>query len=437
MPEAQGPKREQDKKRHFITEKVVKQSLTRRQILNRFLVLCLAAVLFGVIAAVSFALSRPIAVRFLGKEPVQEPTISIPKDEPAETTAAAETEAVTETETQDEPIEEQVRAIMDNYKFTVSDLNELYASLRQQVQKADKGIVVIHSVQQGTDWFDNPVETFGQYAGVIIAQTEQEFLILTPEAAIEHADSIIVTFSDGKEAGGRIKQRDTIAEMAVVSVSTGDMEESTLKEASVLPLGNSYMVREGDLIVAAGCPMGAAHSVDYGFVAYIMKNVRAADQMIRAIYSDIRSDSEKGTFLLNTSGELIGWSMKPEQNGDSQITRIMGISDYKATLEKLTNGLGAPCFGIEGQEVTEEMVERGLPEGIYVMNSMADRPAYNAGIQNGDIITAINDREVTTMKEFQGMVDAMECGQLLHVIVQRNGRAQYTELEFQVTVGAR
>ena len=71
------------------------------------------------------------------------------------------------------------------------------------------------------------------------------------------------------------------------------------------------------------------------------------------------------------------------------------------------------------------------------MNSMADRPAYNAGIQNGDIITAINDREVTTMKEFQGMVDAMECGQLLHVIVQRNGRAQYTELEFQVTVGAR
>jgi len=108
--------------------------------------------------------------------------------------------------------------------------------------------------------------------------------------------------------------------------------------------------------------------------------------------------------------------MKPEQNGDSQITRIMGISDYKATLEKLTNGLGAPCFGIEGQEVTEEMVERGLPEGIYVMNSMADRPAYNAGIQNGDIITAINDREVTTMKEFQGMVDAMECGQLLHVI---------------------
>lgn len=437
MPEVQGPKREQDKKRHFITEKVVKQPMTRRQIVKRFLALCFAAVLFGIIAAVSFALSRPVAVRFLGEEPSQEPTISIPKDEPSETTSAAETEADAETETQCEPIEEQFRTMMDNYKFTVSDLNALYASLRQQVQKADKGIVVIHSVRQGTDWFDNPVETFGQYAGAVIARTDQELLILTPEAAIENADSISVTFSDGKEAGGRIKQRDTLAEMAVVSVSTGDMQESTLKEVSVLTLGNSYMVHEGDLVIAVGCPMGIAHSVDYGFVSYIMKNVRTVDQMVRVIYSDVSTDLEKGTFLLNTSGELIGWRMKPGQNDDGQIARIIGISDYKAILEKLTNGLGAPCFGIEGQEVTEEMVKRGLPKGIYVMNSMADRPAYNAGIQNGDIITAINDRDVTTMKEFQGMVDAMECGQLLHVIVQRDGREQYAELEFQVTVGAR
>lgn len=439
MPEERGPGREEDKKRRFITEKVVRQPLTRRQILKLMFALCCAAVLFGIIAAVSFTLSQPIAARFLGEEPSQESTISIPKDEPSDTTAFVETEPEPETESEapSEPVEEQIRSIMEKYRFTVDDLNDLFASLRQQVQAADKGIVVIHSIRQDTDWFDNPVETFGQYAGAVIARTDMELLILTPEAAIENADSIVVTFSDGKEAGGRIKQRDTIAEMAVVSVNVADMEESTLKDVAVLALGNSYMVREGDLLVAVGCPMGVAHSVDYGFVSYIMKSVRMVDQMGRVIYSGVRADSEKGTFLLNTSGELIGWRMKPGENEDAQIARIMGISDYKSILEKLTNGLGAPCFGIEGQEVTEEMVSRGLPKGIYVMNCMADRPAYNAGIQNGDIITKINDREVTTMKEFQGLVDNMECGQLLHVIVQRNGREQYTELEFQVTVGAR
>ena len=41
------------------------------------------------------------------------------------------------------------------------------------------------------------------------------------------------------------------------------------------------------------------------------------------------------------------------------------------------------------------------------------------------------------MKDFQNTIDNLECGQLIHVTVQRNGREEYTELEFQVTVGAR
>ena len=63
--------------------------------------------------------------------------------------------------------------------------------------------------------------------------------------------------------------------------------------------------------------------------------------------------------------------------------------------------------------------------------------AYNAGIQNGDIITAVDGRELLSMKDFQGMMDSLECGQLINVTVERNGRDQYTRLEFQVTVGAR
>lgn len=83
------------------------------------------------------------------------------------------------------------------------------------------------------------------------------------------------------------------------------------------------------------------------------------------------------------------------------------------------------------------MAGRGLPKGIYVLNSVTDCPAYTAGIQNGDIITHVDNREITTMKDFQNTVDNMECGRLIHVAVQRNGRDQYAQLEFQVTVGAR
>lgn len=437
MPEVNDPKKDPDKKRYFITEKVVKQPMTRKQIAMRAAVFLLLAVVFGIVAAVSFTVARPLADRYLGTQQPQEPSISIPKDEP-EAVAPTEGPGEAPAEQESAPIEEMVKNAVERYRFNVEDLNALFASLRSQVQKAGKSIVTVHSVQQNTDWFDNPVETTGLYAGAVIASTRQEYLIMTPEAAVEGADSILVTLSDGTEVSGRMKQLDRTSGMAIVSVSAEELGDNAQNIIEVLSLGNSYMVHEGDLIVAVGSPAGIVHSVDYGFVSYVMKNVQMVDQMNRVIYSGIHGDAERGTFLLNTSGELIGWVMEPGQGSDgSGMAEIMGISDYKGILEKLTNGLGAPCVGIRGQEVSEAMAGRGLPDGIYVMNSVADGAAYNAGIQNGDVITRINDREIKTMKEYQSVVDSLECGQLIHVTVERDGRDQFTELEFQVTVGAR
>ena len=439
MPEVHDPKNEPEKRRRFITEKIVRPPLSRRQLLQRFVLLCLGAVVFGVISAVSFTFSRPLAEQFLGEESTEE-SISIPKDVPSDPveTSPPVTEALPETES--EPVKDLVKEAMENYRFTVDDLNRMFNSLRAQVQKTNKAIVVVHSVQQNTDWFDNPVETSGQFAGAVIARTAQEILIMTPEKAVENADSIKVTLPDGGEVDGRMKQKDTISGLAIVSVGLEEIDAEAIENVEVIPLGNSYQVHEGDLVVALGGPAGMVRSVDYGFVSYVSKNTQMVDRISRVLYTDVCADTGLGTFLTNTSGELIGWAMEPRQEtgqGSSQITEIMGISDYKVILEKLTNGLSAPYFGIEGQEVSDTMAAQGRPRGIYVTNSVADGPAYSAGIQNGDIITKINDREITSMAEFQNLVDDLECGQLLHVMVQRNGREEYTELTFQITVGAR
>ena len=443
MPEMRDPGREtgENEKRQFIMEKVVRPPLTKGQIIKCVLALLFAAVIFGVVAAVSFIFTQSAAERMAGNKTI-EPSVSIPKDEPAETTAVAESLLET-TVAESEDIEEQVQTALENYRYTVDDLNSLLGSLRAEVQTAAKSIVIVHSVQQEVDWFDNPVETAGLYAGAIIANTDQELLILTPEAAVEKADSIKLTFNNGTDVDGRMKQKDTISGMAIVSINTADVEESVLNSVEAMPLGNSYTVKEGDLIAAIGSPAGIVHSVDYGFVSYILKNTQMVDQQCRVLYSDILADVDRGTFLVNTSGELIGWAMESLESTSGEgrakrgVTEFMGISDYKGILEKLSNGLGAPCFGIVGQEVSDSMSAQGLPKGIYVMNAVTDGPAYNAGIQNGDIITAVDNTQMTLMKDFQSMVERLECGQLINVIVERNGRDQYTELEFQVTVSAR
>lgn len=439
MPEVRSPKNEQENngKRSFINEKVVRQPMSRRQLVKRGFILVFSAAVCGAVAAVSFAAVLPWAEQVLKRQ--EEPShISIPKDV-MESSAPEEPETPAAETSQEPPIEEKVQSVMENYRYTVEDLTSLVSSLRAQALRADKGIVVVHSVQQEVDWFDNELETSGAYGGAVIAMTDRELLILTPCEAVEN-DFIRVTFGNGQDVEARVKQKDSISGVAVVSVNISEVEEGVLQGVEPVPLGNSYIVREGDLLIAVGSPTGAVHSIDYGVVSYVQKNVQMVDQTSRLMYADVLADPDKGTFFLNTAGELVGWAIQPEEGhmaGANPVTTILGISDRKGILERLTNGLGAPLVGVLGQTVSESMIGQGRPAGVYVVNVVKDSPAYGAGIQSGDIITAIDGKELVSMKEFQNIVESLECGQLIHVTVERNGIDQYAELEFQVTTGAR
>ena len=438
MSEIRDPEKKPEKKndRDFISEKIVRPAPSRKQVGTRMATAACAGVIFGVVSAVCFVLTRPILEQLSAGNRPTTSAISIPKDELESPVEAIENERVAETET--EPVEEMVQTALEKYRYTVDDLNSMLNSLRGKAQTADKSVVVVHSVQQNTDWFDNPVETTGLYAGMIIAKTSQELLVLTPEAAVEQADSIKVTLGNGNDVSGHMKQKDAISGQAIVSISVQDISATQLRDLEPIPLGNSYQVQQGDLIAAVGSPAGVVHSMDYGFVSYVVRSNPMVDQHCRMLYSNILADAGKGTFLVNTDGELVGWAQEPDSpEASDRVTEVFGISDYKGVLEKLSNGQAVPCIGIVGQEVTDAQVENRLPAGIYVMNAVTDKPAYNAGIQNGDILTELAGEPVTSMKEYQAALDKMTCGQVVHVTVARNGRDTYTELEFDVTVGSR
>ena len=114
-----------------------------------------------------------------------------------------------------------------------------------------------------------------------------------------------------------------------------------------MALGNSYQVRQGDLLRGGReLQAGVVHSLDYGFVSYVVKSSPMVDQHCRILYSDILANAECGTFLINTDGELVGSAQVPADNSgtESQVTEIFGISDYKGILEKLSNGQAIPCI---------------------------------------------------------------------------------------------
>jgi len=72
-----------------------------------------------------------------------------------------------------------------------------------------------------------------------------------------------------------------------------------------------------------------------------------------------------------------------------------------------------------------------------VVDVNADSPAYNAGIQCGDIIRSMGKETIVTMKDFQSVLENSNPGDVIPVSVSRYGREEYKEIQYQVTIGAR
>ena len=422
----------------FIQEKIVRQPLSRMQIVRYIILTVICAVLFGTISAVCFTVTKTVVRKIMGQEKIEESrSITIPKDEPETSAPVQQTQEASTEET--EPVEEKVRSELEKYPYSLEDLNKMYGNLRTLVSEADSSIAAIHSIQHEKDWFDNPIETTGQFSGVVIDARKEEVLILAPTEAIETADSLEVAFSDSAVLPGAVKQTDSRMGLTMIRVDATSLDDAQFEKIKPVKLGNSYGVRQGDLVISMGSPAGMVHSSSYGFISYIAKNVQMTDGNARVLYADIKSKADAGTFLFNTEGELVGWATdRYEQDVDTGMKTFMSISDYKGALELLSNGIQVPYLGIEGQEVTSEMEKNGMPSGIYMIAAAAESPAYNAGLQPGDILSGINDIKIEGMKNFQAQVEKLHVGDRITVTVQRNnGKDEYKEIEFEVTVGAR
>ena len=198
----------------FMREKVVKPPIDKRRAAGRILCYVLFAAVFGGVAAVSFVASLPTAKKLLGKEqPVTSEPITIERDqdpsgEPTSVETMAETtgEGIRAEDLKDE-VDKIVGDAMEKFPWTTKNLTELNDAFRNIYLESEKSIVTVSAVKNDVDWFDNPIETTGQYAGIIIAVNPSEALILTGQSAVAGADSLRVTFGDGSTAAVELKSQ--------------------------------------------------------------------------------------------------------------------------------------------------------------------------------------------------------------------------------------
>ena len=450
-----------EEKKEFIKEKIVKKTGAGKGFRN-FIKIIVGAILFGVIAAGVFVVSRPTAEKLLGTEPetTTAEVVVIPRDVYEESVKAAELEeeseekfthpveteedtAASDVETPEEsttpPETEDVKVIVESaiegYKYTIDDLNGMWKNLSALCNELDPSIVKVTTFYKEPELFSGAGDVGDEYSGIIIAETYNEMMILTLADAVPDSDTIQVTWVNGNSQQARLRKTDEQTGLAVISAKKSEMSEVTRAIAKPINLGNSYGIVRGDLMIAMGSPRGAVHSTDYAWVSYIDKNVEITDGTCKYYYINNYLDNTRGTWVLNINGELVGW-VASESEGNV----VTGISDYKSLIERMTNASDYAYIGLTPVAVSDSAEAAGstrIPDGIYVVEVVNGDPAYEAGILPGDIITKINDTELHTVAEYSLLLESLHPGDEIPVEVRREARGEYRKLDYTLTVGKR
>lgn len=303
------------------------------------------------------------------------------------------------------------------------------------------------STQTGVDFFGReiaqPVQ--GSGSGIIIGQNGSKLLIVTNNHVINGATTVQIVFSDGKKASAAIKGADANADLAILSVNTNELTAETLKTIKVAVLGKSDQVKAGDMAIAIGNALGYGQSVTVGYISAVDRKVTIDNNSMTLLQTDAAiNPGNSGGALLNTKGEVVGInSVKYASEDVEGMGYAIPISQAVPMMNELINRQAVSAdqkgfLGISGkdvQNVSEEDADRfNMPVGVYVNAVIKDTPAAKAGLQQGDIITGVDEIKVKTIDDLANVLGYKKAGQTIDLKIQQKTNGAYKEKVLKITL---
>ena len=422
----------EDKKYNLYTERIAPNPWKRiRRLIIKVLRIIASAALFGTVAAMFFVLFSSVNEKINNEDESESTTISFTLDE-------YETDVVEEEE-DTQPIEDIVQNAIDERKLTKDDLSSIYDSLKELANDKMNSIVTVVSVVNEVDWFDNYYEKSGNTSGVIIAKDDNNIMILTNYDAILEADNLRVMLASGNMVEATLLKGDISTNLAVISIPLVELNVADIDKIDIADLGNSYIVEQGEPLIAIGNIFGYHNTMNYGIATAVRNVVQETDASYRLINTSIACERDGTGALINLDGQLVGIvTSKYNTDTSSNLITAYSLSDLKVLMQQLSNNRDVTYLGIYGQSVTQAMqTSNGFPKGEYVTSTEPDSPAFVSGIQSGDIVTGINGAKITSIKEYQQLLYSYSPGDVIMVSAMRLGREGYIGIEFQCTLGVK
>ncbi len=281
-------------------------------------------------------------------------------------------------------------------------------------------------------------ELYGSGTGFVVSS---EGYILTNAHVVDGAAKITVkVFGEDEEREATLIGSDTETDIAVLKVEGASLQP--------LKLGDSDQVRVGEYVLAIGNPLSSdelANTITFGIISATKREVTIDNYTNSYLQTDAAINfGNSGGPLINLSGEVIGINSAKtitagyDELGNAvsaegigfalpinQVQKIMEVLITKGYVER-------PGIGVMVSTVDADMAEQlGVPVGARIESVVKDRPAAQAGILVGDIITQANGEDITSHQELVDIVLACMIGDELNVKVYRDG--EY--MDITITIG--
>ncbi|WP_239988718.1 DegQ family serine endoprotease [Paramagnetospirillum kuznetsovii] len=254
--------------------------------------------------------------------------------------------------------------------------------------------------------------------------------VVTNHHVIKDADEVTVVLSDRREFEARIVGSDERSDLAVVKI------ESKGETFPTLVLGDSDKIEVGDLVLAIGNPFGVGQTVTQGIISALARTNVGVSDFRSFIQTDAAiNPGNSGGALVDMDGRLIGinTAIYSKDGGSNGIGFAIPTALVRNVVASITKGgkVVRPWLGAGGQAVTADLAQAlklPRPLGVLVNNVYKDSPAARAGLQNGDVITAVQGREVDDPEGMRFRLATLPVGGDAQLTVLRAG------VERQVTV---
>ena len=455
------PGLEQNNHSDFLTEKIKVKPVNKKKLVRRTIVTVSMAVIFGLVACVTFLVLEPvISNRLYPEEEQKVQMVEFPKDQEemspedmlAENlpTESPEPEATPEPAQEGETGEaggvqlgeEQIQDILSQVTFDLENYKQLYGALSAYANEMERYVVTVTAVTSNLDWFNSVEESQNKCSGVIISENGIELLILTDYSVIESAERLLLTFYDGSQLDAQVKQYNEDTNLAVLSVPLeGLSEQMKGGEEGKLPiveLGYSNARNlAGTPVIAVGSPMGSSYSLGYGMITSSSTTLSMTDRNYRLILTNISGSQNSSGVLFDMQGRMLGIITNNKTGSDMRnLITAYGITELQKTIEKMSNAVPIAYMGIRGGDVPKEAnQELGVPFGAYVEEFDMDSPAMRAGIQRGDVITGMGERAIANFAEYSNALMELQPEQEVEVTVMRQSQEEYKEMKFNIELG--